>query len=80
MILAPETGNERARKIGERIRSQVERFRPVVEGEEVILSISIGIASYPSHAVDVTQLLQRVDEAMYGAKRGGKNRLSVFSS
>ncbi|MGB2884910.1 MAG: diguanylate cyclase, partial [Dehalococcoidia bacterium] len=38
-----------------------------------------GIASYPGHASDVTQLLQRVDEAMYQAKRGGGNQLCVFS-
>lgn len=79
MLLTPETGSRGARKIGERIRSQVERYRPELDGEEVGISISVGIASYPGHASDVTQLLQRVDEAMYQAKRGGGNQLCVFS-
>jgi diguanylate cyclase (GGDEF)-like protein len=57
----------------------VERKRPVIRGEEVYVSISVGIASYPGHAADVTQLLQRVDEAMYYAKECGGNRLRVFS-
>lgn len=79
MLLTPETGSRGARKIGERIRSQVERYRPELDGEEVGISISVGIASYPGHASDVTQLLQRVDAAMYQAKRGGGNQLCVFS-
>ncbi len=79
MLLTPETTSKGARKIGERIRAQVERYRPKLDGEEVGISISVGIASYPGHASDVTQLLQRVDEAMYQAKRGGRNQLCIFS-
>ncbi len=79
MLLTPDISSKGARKIGERIRSQVERYRPKIDGEEVRISISVGIASCPAHASDVTQLLQRVDEAMYSAKRGGKNQLCVFS-
>ena len=79
MLLIPETSGKGARKIGERIRSQVERYRPKIDGEDVRITISVGIASSPAHASDVTQLLQRVDDAMYSAKRGGKNQLCVFS-
>ncbi len=79
MLLTPESSSKSARKIGERIRSQVERYRPKIDGEEVRISISVGIASCPAHASDVTQLLQRVDKAMYSAKRGGRNQLRVFS-
>lgn len=79
MLLTPETSSKGASRIGERIRSQVERYRPKIDGEEVRISISVGVASCPAHASDVTQLLQRVDEAMYSAKRGGKNQLCVFS-
>jgi len=80
MVLAPDTSSERAGVIGERIRARVERYRPVVEGEEVCASVSVGIASYPSHASEVTELLRRADEAMYCAKKGGKNQLCVFPS
>jgi diguanylate cyclase (GGDEF)-like protein len=38
------------------------------------LSTSIGIALYPDHADHVAALIQRADEALYEAKRGGKNR------
>jgi len=80
MLLAPETDSRAAARIGERIRAQVEDYRAVINGGEVGMSVSVGIASYPDHASDVTLLLQRVDEAMYNAKRSGKNQVCIFSS
>ena len=79
MLLTPDTHSKGARNIGERIKSQVSLYMPEINGEQVAISISVGIASYPGHASDVTQLLQKVDEAMYRAKRGGRNQLCVFS-
>ena len=46
---------------------------------EVPLRVSIGLASWPADADDRKQLLQRVDEALYAAKRAGKDRTSVVS-
>lgn len=41
------------------------------------LSTSIGIALYPDHADDVHQLIHMADQALYDAKRSGKNRHCV---
>lgn len=41
------------------------------------LSTSIGIALYPDHADNVSQLIQAADQALYDAKRSGKNRHCV---
>jgi diguanylate cyclase (GGDEF)-like protein len=38
------------------------------------LSTSIGIALYPEHADNVQALIEKADQALYDAKRGGKNR------
>jgi len=80
MLLAPGTDSRSASKIAERIRAQVERYKIQLEGDEVGITISAGIVSYPAHASVVEELLKKVDEAMYNAKRGGKNQSSVFSS
>jgi diguanylate cyclase (GGDEF)-like protein/PAS domain S-box-containing protein len=79
MLLAPGTDSKGANKIAERIRAQVERYTIKLEGEEVGITISAGIVSYPTHASAVLELVKKADEAMYSAKRGGKNRSSVFS-
>lgn len=77
MLLASETDSSEACNIGERIRSQVEQYHTEIDGEELGASISVGVASYPSHASDVKELLQKADEAMYNAKRSGKNRICL---
>jgi diguanylate cyclase (GGDEF)-like protein/PAS domain S-box-containing protein len=79
MLLAPGTDSRSASKIAERIRTQVERYKIKLEGEEVGITVSAGIVSYPAHASVVEELLKKADEAMYNAKRGGKNQSSVFS-
>lgn len=42
-------------------------------GDEVILSISIGVARYPEQGSSVDELMHAADAAMYGVKREGKN-------
>jgi diguanylate cyclase (GGDEF)-like protein/PAS domain S-box-containing protein len=78
MLLSPETDSDSAWKIAERIRGQVKRYHRILEGEEVGITISVGIVSYPVHASMISELLRRADEAMYSAKRDGKDRSCVF--
>lgn len=47
----------------------------LVEGEAVI-GLSVGIACYPENGADMKSLMLASDEAMYRAKRGGKNCFS----
>lgn len=47
-------------------------------GLEVMLSVSIGIAQYPSQGETVNDLVRNADLAMYHAKRAGKNKYSLF--
>ena len=50
-----------------------------VEGNEISISASIGIAIYPESAVEAEDLIRQADCAMYGAKRDGKNRLIHYT-
>jgi diguanylate cyclase (GGDEF)-like protein len=49
-----------------------------VEGEELFLSSSIGIAMYPEHGTDAKTLMSHADAAMYQSKMRGRNSWSVF--
>ena len=80
MVLTPETSSDYASAVGERIRAKVASYRLRTGDEEVAASISVGVASYPGDASDVTELLMCVDRAVYGAKQDGRNLLRVFSS
>lgn len=43
------------------------------------LGTSIGIASFPDHGEDYTTLLKNADTSMYQSKKGGKNRVTLFT-
>jgi len=51
-----------------------------VQSQDVLLNIStsIGFTFYPQDLVDADQLLRQADQAMYQAKRAGKNRYHLF--
>jgi diguanylate cyclase (GGDEF)-like protein len=54
---------------------------PVDLGEGVVVSVgtSIGVAFDPDHGLDAGTLLELADQAMYAAKRRGRNCFVVHS-
>jgi diguanylate cyclase (GGDEF)-like protein/PAS domain S-box-containing protein len=50
----------------------------VLQGREVFLTASIGIAVYPHDGEDATTLLQHADVAMYNAKQSGSNNFQFY--
>ncbi len=73
LLLLPTTLIDEAGPFAERIRREVERksFSPVGK-----ITISLGVAQFrPGDSIDA--LLKRVDNAMYEAKQGGRNRVVV---
>jgi diguanylate cyclase (GGDEF)-like protein len=69
-ILLPNvTSAEKALEVAERVRTII--CRPVrVDGATVDVGCSIGVAVYPQHGTNPTELLKNADIAMYVAKRG----------
>ncbi len=51
-----------------------------IQGAEVHVSPSMGIARYPTDALDSEELLARADEAMYQAKQSGRNAYRFFDA
>jgi diguanylate cyclase (GGDEF)-like protein/PAS domain S-box-containing protein len=51
-----------------------------IRGESIVLSASIGITYFPSDAKTVDGLLKNADQAMYVAKRQGRNRVGYFTA
>lgn len=82
IILLPETTLEAAIKLGGDIRKIIEKhpFQNEVSQPNRNLTISVGVAEYPRDGQDPESLLQHVDEAMYRAKEGGKNRVCSWSA
>jgi diguanylate cyclase (GGDEF)-like protein len=80
-VILPETPPEEAAEVAERIRRRVDErlFRPP-ESEEILrVTVSIGLATFPSDASNKKELIEKADAALYRAKRGGKNAVAVSS-
>lgn len=83
VIVCPETLGEDALIVAERVRHAVEGARfQLTATESCAVTISGGVATYPTDAQDEQSLIQRADSSLYYAKRNGKNRvvLSVHAS
>ncbi|MDQ2836493.1 MAG: GGDEF domain-containing protein [Actinomycetota bacterium] len=47
------------------------------KGTKLSLTASIGLATYPQHGEDLTDLLEAADVALYGAKRAGRDQVGL---
>lgn len=80
ILILPETGLEGAFVIAERIRRLVESTPMEVGGAQVSLTLSMGISNFPSHrAKSKEELVKMADQALYDAKRGGRNKVCIFA-
>jgi diguanylate cyclase (GGDEF)-like protein len=77
-ILLPGTGLMRAHKLLERIQSVIRATRIRCDQAEFRVTMSMGLASYRGKQVpDAARLLEAADQAMYRAKRTGKDRIET---
>jgi diguanylate cyclase (GGDEF)-like protein len=72
-LVLPNTGREGARKLGEKL---IKLAGQIDVGNIRGLSISVGIAHLEEDDPDLRPVLIRADEALYRAKRKGKNCVS----
>jgi diguanylate cyclase (GGDEF)-like protein/PAS domain S-box-containing protein len=73
VLLSEITHEEHAARSAEKIIAAVTAAHPI-EGRELDVTASIGIALYPRDGADAEILLKAADAAMYRAKAGGRNQ------
>ncbi len=79
-LLLPDLRHpEHALGVAQRIHEQMRRPF-IIEGREVALSTSIGIALYPDDGEDAATLLKHADTAMYHAKKLGRDNCQFYSA
>lgn len=79
ILLMGVRSEEAAREMAQRLLHVIEQpFE--MEGVDLHVSASVGIAFYPKDGEDVETLIRNADVAMYKTKRGGDDNISVYSS
>lgn len=75
VIVLPETPLDGAVSLAENLRARVAEHNFIFQGERIPTTISIGCALLEESDKTATDLIQRADEKLYEAKRGGRNRV-----
>jgi diguanylate cyclase (GGDEF)-like protein len=75
-VVLPGTDLEGAYNLAERVRAGIEELAlPLLDGDGILsVTASFGVATLPGSADDMRELVAAADEALYRAKRAGKNR------
>ena len=77
-VLLPDiSGEDAALSVAEKIRSAM--IGPIVaDGYTLTTSASIGVAIFPFHGLNATDLMNNADAAMYAAKSKGRNAIVMY--
>lgn len=80
VVLLPETGEEEAKEVAEKLRSKIVEKKFLGEEESQPtknITVSIGIAAYPKDGNSPSKLIEVADKALYNAKSSGKNTVKA---
>jgi diguanylate cyclase (GGDEF)-like protein len=80
LVICPDTDLETAYQIAERIRESVEINRMVSGEFDGSVTMSLGVAQRTPGIATIDELLKAADEAVYVAKRSGRNRVDLYVS
>lgn len=78
VIMLPETDQQMASDIAERIRVSIHEDPVMTDTGSISVSISIGITEATPATADLGLLLNKADQALYRSKRSGRNTITVL--
>ncbi len=79
ILLLPNTDANGARLVAERIRDRFKKVSVKVGNERVNTTVSVGVSQF-SGQERLEDIIKEADEALYKAKRSGKDRVEVYTS
>lgn len=80
LMVMPQLSLDKAYQKIDDIRNVIESTVIAHEGVEAQITVSAGIAEFPSHATGIDDLIKLADLALYRSKNEGRNRVSIASS
>ncbi len=79
VVILIDTDAKQAVHVAERIRKCVEGTDFLIDGHNIRLTVSIGLATYPDHAATSEEVMKLADEAMYYGKSKSRNIVFIAS-
>jgi diguanylate cyclase (GGDEF)-like protein len=78
-LVLEESDGEGARQLAERIRADMESQQFQTEKGPFKATLSLGVATFPADGRDKQALIDHADQALYAAKRSGRNRVVLYA-
>lgn len=78
IVILPQTDREEATVIAERIRQRVETSEVDSGEQQLQITVSVGVSSYPENGRSQEELVSVADRALYQAKDEGRNLVRVI--
>ena len=79
-VILVDTPTEGGRIFAERLRTTLEASSVPYQGQAIRCTISLGLAELGEGVTEPKQWIERADQALYQAKRGGRNQSRVFDA
>jgi diguanylate cyclase (GGDEF)-like protein len=79
LVLFPDCTLDQARASAERLRTMLREQHLRIDDHEVMVTLSLGLASYEPGDVLFDQIARRADIALYVAKTQGRDRVEIFN-
>ncbi|HWW15681.1 MAG TPA: diguanylate cyclase [Candidatus Dormibacteraeota bacterium] len=81
VVILPTADLAASRTRAERLRSRTKEFTILYQGKSMgMITISVGVAAFPEHGTSPKELMAAADEALYEAKRGGRDQVVVAAA
>jgi len=74
----PNTNKRGSLAVAEKIKNNLKNIPFKFKGDELNVTLSIGIATYPENAADDETLIEKADRALYESKNQGKNKVNHY--
>ena len=78
VVIIPESNEQGAMVIAERIRSTIENHTIISLDRKLKVTVSIGCSTFPEKAPTQQELIDTADKALYYAKENGRNRVIAY--
>ncbi|MBE9524480.1 MAG: diguanylate cyclase, partial [Chloroflexi bacterium] len=65
--------------VSERLRNAIESTPIITKNHDINITVSIGVTELSEHSENITTLIQQADDALYQAKRGGRNQVVLWT-
>lgn len=78
ILILPNADGEVTRQRAENLRAEVESYEFVYHRQSLRkVTVSLGVAAFPEHDQSADSILKKADEALYLAKKLGRNRVEI---